>query len=177
MATSHLGDPIMPVVPKIEEFKGVTMHAAQYDGGAKFKNKKVVVVGSGNTSHDICQDLVHQGVASVTMVQRSSTLVISHELMMQRINMAHPDNVPVEISDFKFAGMPLGLAKEFSKNMQPMTEEHDKEMLDGLRKVGFNLSSGDNGGGIITLLYRRGGGKSHLILVIKSSLSSFARLL
>jgi len=160
VATGYIGDPIIPTIPRQPEFRGEVMHAEYYAGGAKFKNRKVIVVGAGNTSHDICQDLVHQGAASVTMIQRSSTLVISHDTLINQIARTHPDDVPAEINDFKFAAMPIGLTLELSKQAQQAIEENDKEMLDGLRKAGFQLNTGIDGYGVLSLVYATLGGMS-----------------
>lgn len=70
----------MPTIPGIETFQGDRIcHSSQFSG-AKIPStgKKVVIVGCCNSAHDIAQDFYEQG-AEVTMVQRSSTLVISSE--------------------------------------------------------------------------------------------------
>jgi len=66
------------------------MHSSSFKGGsADYKDKKVIVVGSGNSAHDISQACCKAG-ASVTMIQRSPTLVVSlarvHKLLSLNYN-------------------------------------------------------------------------------------------
>ena len=52
-------------------FKGEQHHSSQHPGPDGYKGKKVVVIGSNNSAHDICAALYEAGV-DVTMVQRST---------------------------------------------------------------------------------------------------------
>lgn len=161
MASGFVGEPRIPTIQDRDSFKGISLHASEYQGGAQFKNMNVIVVGACNTSHDVCQDLVYQGAASVTMVQRSSTCVISNKALAGRMARAFPDNVPVEVNDFKSASVPFGMVREILQQLQLAVEEEDKELLDGLRKAGFMLNSGANGDGIAPLIFGRAGGSSN----------------
>ena len=69
----------------INDFKGdVLCHSSEFTG-AKPNNqgKKAIVVGSCNSGHDIAQEYVESGGYDVTLVQRSSTYVISSESVLQ----------------------------------------------------------------------------------------------
>ena len=159
IATGFLGEPNIPSIPGSDNFAGDILHSNQYGGGVAFKGKRVVVVGAGNSSADICQDLVFRGAASVTMVQRSSTCVVSQKTVNQRLAISFPENLPVEVSDFKFAAMPFLLRRAFLKESQKRVEEEDKEMLEGLRNAGFRLNHGGmDDSGTLLLFYERGGG-------------------
>ena len=58
------------------------MHSSGFDGPKpKGKGKKAVVVGSCNSGHDIARDYYEHGY-DVTMVQRSSTLVVNCETVI-----------------------------------------------------------------------------------------------
>src|SRR5207253_2399032 len=54
-ANGIVGEPKMPTVPGLEEFKGEVMHASAFDSGAAWRGKNVLVLGVGNTAHDIAQ--------------------------------------------------------------------------------------------------------------------------
>ena len=162
MAINFLGNPIVPTIPGLDSFAGEWSHANDFTGATRYKGKRVVVVGAGNTSADICQDLVFRGASSVTMVQRSSTCVVSDKIAVSRMNIAFPDKVPSEISDFKNAGQPFGLLREMMRASQPLADKVDKEMHDGLRKVGFHLNNGPDGSGQLVMFFTKGGGE-HLI--------------
>lgn len=158
LATSTMGDPIIPIYPGTEKFKGTLEHAITFPGGAPFEGKKVLVVGAGNTSVDVCQDLVHKGAQSVTLLQRSETVAISLAWLAATFGGAFPPGVPTYYCDLAFCGMPVGAFKEMGKMAQPFAEGFDKEMHDGLRKAGLKLSAGPDGSGQFSTVVDRFGG-------------------
>src|SRR5262249_7551192 len=78
MATGASGIPNVPAIPGLRDFAGTVLHASQYDDGAMWNGKSALVIGSGNSGHDIAQDLYSAG-AKVTLVQRSSTMIVNVE--------------------------------------------------------------------------------------------------
>ena len=88
IATGLNGTAYKPKLQNQETFAGVTMHSSQYVSGASHEGKKVVVVGSGTSAHDICQDLWEHG-ADVTMIQRSPTPITKvsthQQICLQRL--------------------------------------------------------------------------------------------
>ncbi|HBK05872.1 MAG TPA: monooxygenase, partial [Acetobacteraceae bacterium] len=54
------------------------LHSSQYTDGEEWNGKKAIVIGTGNSGHDIAQDLYSSG-AKVTLVQRSPTLITNIE--------------------------------------------------------------------------------------------------
>ena len=78
MATGVSGIPNLPVIPTLKNFKGTVLHSSQYTDGEEWKGKTALVIGTGNSGHDIAQDL-HSSGAKVTLVQRSPTLVTNIE--------------------------------------------------------------------------------------------------
>ena len=73
MATGVSGIPSLPDIPTLRNFGGTILHSSQYDDGENWKGKRALVIGTGNSGHDIAQDLYSSG-ANVTLVQRSPTL-------------------------------------------------------------------------------------------------------
>ncbi|KAJ7616637.1 FAD/NAD-P-binding domain-containing protein [Roridomyces roridus] len=110
--------------------------------GAAFSGHRVIVVGAGSSSADICQDLVVQGAASVTMVQRSSTCV----------------GMAIEVSDFKAEVTPYLLAKRVMSMHEEEAWEAEKETHRGLREAGMKLNMGPDGAGTLGLARERFGG-------------------
>src|SRR5262249_61318137 len=78
MATGVSGIPSLPHIPSLRNFGGKVLHSSQYDDGDVWKGKNVFVIGSGNSGHDIAQDL-HSAGAKGTPVPRSSTMVVKVE--------------------------------------------------------------------------------------------------
>lgn len=111
-AVSSIGDPHIPILPGQEDSRGTIQHSSTFTGGEPFEGRKVLVVGAGNSSADICQDLVFRGASSVTLLQRSSTAVISAKSKEKSICAVFAPGVPSFYSDLKLAGMPLGALRE-----------------------------------------------------------------
>ncbi|KAL0948592.1 hypothetical protein HGRIS_011150 [Hohenbuehelia grisea] len=158
VACGTLGSPQVPRIPNSNEFAGSIIHTGSFNGAAPFTGKRVIVVGAGNTSADVCQDLVTHNAAEVTVVQRSSSCVISVNTVKDRLLAMWPEGVPTEISDFKSASMPFGLLKKIFIDGADDAWALEKEMHDGLRKAGLQLNMGPSGAGQLTLVYERLGG-------------------
>ena len=62
----------------LDDFAGTVMHSGQYTIGHAWKGRKVLVMGTGNSGHDVAQDLQASG-ADVTMIQRGTTIIVSLE--------------------------------------------------------------------------------------------------
>ena len=158
MAIGILGDPKLPPLPGSTAFSGTILHTSAFQGGKPFAGQRVIVVGAGNSSVDICQDLVVRGAKSVTMVQRSATAVVSDKFYFPFLGRIYSDERPTDYSDLVFHGMPLGAVREVGKKLQIVAEGFDKEMHEGLRQAGFKLTSGPYETGIFSMFYDRGGG-------------------
>jgi cation diffusion facilitator CzcD-associated flavoprotein CzcO len=78
LATGASGIPSLPDIPSLRNFRGKVLHSGRYGDGEAWRGKNVLVVGSGNSGHDIAQDL-HSDGAKVTLVQRSSTMIVNVE--------------------------------------------------------------------------------------------------
>ena len=84
-ATGASGEPAFSLEIKgINDFKGDRLvHSSQFIGAKpNGRGKKVVIVGCCNSGHDIAQDVYENGY-DVTMVQCSSTLVITSETLIE----------------------------------------------------------------------------------------------
>lgn len=78
MATGVSGIANMPDIPTLANFGGTLMHSSRYEDGESWTGKRAIVIGTGNSGHDIAQDLYSSG-AEVTLVQRAATLVTNIE--------------------------------------------------------------------------------------------------
>lgn len=76
--TGHSGEARVPSFPGQDSFQGTVYHGSQHRDASDsdVRNKKVVVVGTGNSGHDIAQNFYENG-ADVTMLQRSGTYIIT----------------------------------------------------------------------------------------------------
>ncbi|KAI0327780.1 FAD/NAD-P-binding domain-containing protein [Cubamyces sp. BRFM 1775] len=158
VATGTLGKPYMPDIEGRDNFQGQILHSDRFGGGAHYVGKDVVVVGAGNSSIDICQDLVFSGAQSVTMIQRSSTCIMSRDFISMVMRSTWGDELPVDVADFKAAAWPFGLQKKLSIATEGAMWEAEKDLHDKLRKGGVQLNMGPEGQGLYLLVLERFGG-------------------
>jgi cation diffusion facilitator CzcD-associated flavoprotein CzcO len=156
MATGVSGIPNLPDIPSLKNFTGTVLHSSQYDDGEAWKGKRAIVIGTGNSGHDIAQDL-HSSGADVTLVQRSSTLITNIEPSAQLAYAAYNEGT-LEDNDLIATSMPLALAKRSHVMITEQSKKLDQELLDGLTRVGFKLDYGDGGTGWQFKYLTRGGG-------------------
>jgi cation diffusion facilitator CzcD-associated flavoprotein CzcO len=156
MATGVSGIPNLPDIPTLKDFAGPVMHSSRYQDGEAWKGKRTIVIGTGNSGHDIAQDL-HSSGAEVTLVQRSSTLITNIEPSAQLAYAAYNEGT-VEDNDLIATSMPLTLAKRSHVMLTEQSKAFDKELLDRLERVGFKLDFGDGGTGWQFKYLTRGGG-------------------
>jgi putative flavoprotein involved in K+ transport len=180
LATGVSGIPSVPDITGLTDFSGKVMHSSQYDDGENWKGKRAIVIGTGNSGHDIAQDL-HSSGAHVTMFQRSSTLVVSIEPSAQLVYAPYNEGT-LEDNDLIATSMPLQLARRSHRLTGEKSKTLDKELLDGLTRAGFKLDYGeDNTGWQFKYLTRGGGyyfnvGCSDLIVKGDIALRQFADL-
>ncbi len=157
MATGVSGIPSLPEIPTLRDFGGTILHSSQYDDGEAWKGKKVLVIGSGNSGYDIAQDL-HSSGATVTLVQRSSTLIVNVEPSAQLPYALYAEGPPLEDCDLITVSIPLSLARKNHILLTEQARNLDKDLLDGLKRVGFKLDFGEDGTGWQFKYLTRGGG-------------------
>ncbi|MCV2447198.1 flavin-containing monooxygenase [Paracoccus sp. DMF] len=163
LATGMSGKPNMPKFPGMESFKGTIQHSSQHKGPDEWAGKKVVVIGSNNSAHDICAAL-WEADADVTMVQRSSTHIVRSDSLMEiglgalYSEEAVANGVTTEKADMIFASLPYKIMHEFQIPLYDKMRERDAEFYAGLEKAGFQLDWGDDGSGLFMKYLRRGSG-------------------
>jgi putative flavoprotein involved in K+ transport len=164
LATGMSGFPSIPTIPGIEKFTATAVHSSKFEGGAAWKGKHAVVVGSGTSGHDICQDLHAQGAADVTMVQRAPTIVVRSESLMELAwgplysEQAVARGVSTPIADLTVASVPFKVLPELQRPIYQAIRERDADLYAGLDKAGFQYTFGEDGSGIHALYLRRGAG-------------------
>jgi len=156
LATGVSGIPSVPDIPSLKNFGGTILHSSQYNDGEEWQGKKALVIGTGNSGHDIAQDL-HSSGADVTMVQRSSTLVVSIEPSAQLVYAPYNEGT-LEDNDLIATSMPLALARKSHAMVTERSKRLDQELLDGLARAGFKLDFGDGNTGWQFKYLTRGGG-------------------
>lgn len=159
LATGAAGEPNIPDVPGREAFTGTVHHSSGHSSGGSWAGRKAVVVGACNSGHDIAQDLFESG-ADVTMVQRSSTYIMSQEHGIPAIFGAAftESGPPTEYADLLASATPWPLVLEYAVQGVKDIAAKDAELLASLDAVGFQRNDGPGGTGLMGYALRNGGG-------------------
>jgi Flavin-binding monooxygenase-like len=151
------GAPYKPELPGLGEFKGKTLHSSAFTSGNDYAGQSVIVVGTGNSGHDVAQEAYSNGAKSVTMVQRNPTTVVSLVPGGTLVYAIYTQG-PVEDMDLVSLSTPLPLLIESCQRLTRRTREIDKELLERLAKAGFEVDFGEDETGFYLKHMRRGGG-------------------
>jgi putative flavoprotein involved in K+ transport len=158
MATGVSGVPKRPKVPTLERFSGPVLHTSEFSDGQAWKGRHVLILGTGTSAHDVAQDL-HSHGAHATLIQRSPTLVIQVEPSAQLYDALFLGEGPsLEDRDLILTSIPKAVMLESHRRLTREAEALDATLLDGLRRIGFKLTSGVDGTGWPYLFRTRGGG-------------------
>jgi hypothetical protein len=151
------GDKKIATVPGLADFKGEILHTSDYYSGEKYRGKRALVLGTGTSGHDCAQDLHGHG-ATVKLIQRGSTTIISVEAAATSDAAYLDGDVPMEDVDLLAMAPTYSLAKRGFQENTKRCAELDKKLLDGLTARGFKINFGlHNGGHQMQLRARHGG--------------------
>ncbi|KAF7817218.1 putative indole-3-pyruvate monooxygenase YUCCA4 [Senna tora] len=79
VASGENAEPFFPNIPGINNFHGPIAHTSVYSSGSDYKNKKVLVVGCGNSGMEVSLDLCRHN-AIPHMVVRNTVHVLPREM-------------------------------------------------------------------------------------------------
>jgi cation diffusion facilitator CzcD-associated flavoprotein CzcO len=151
------GIPNIPALPGLDQFGGEVLHSSGFDSGRRFAGRRAIVVGTGNSGHDVAQDLYSNGAAEVTIVQRGPTTVLSLDPSGMLLYTLFSEG-PADDIDFVIAARPLPVLRENYKRATRQMREMDRELLAGLDAAGFHYDFGVDDTGFHMKYLTTGGG-------------------
>jgi thioredoxin reductase len=152
------GVPNIPRLPGIDDFAGDIVHSSSFASGVTYRGRRAIVVGTGTSGHDVAQDLFENGAASVTMIQRGPTCVVSLVPSGTMVYALYSEGPPPDDIDLITAAIPYEVLRDTYQWLTRKTCELDRDLLDGLRRVGFKLDFGYDNTGFHMMYLRHGGG-------------------
>ena len=149
--------PLAPEIPGLDTFTGDVIHSEGFNSGTPYAGKKALIIGTGSSANDIALDMQSFG-CETTIVQRGSTTVVSIE-PSAKLNYALYDEGPsVEDCDLIASSATPPLILEAYKGAVQRMVELDKDMIEGLKGIGFKFDIGEDKTGHQMKYRRRGGG-------------------
>jgi putative flavoprotein involved in K+ transport len=155
-ATGVSSIPVLPHLPGLDDFAGTKVHAGHFAQPEKWKGRKVLVLGTGTSAHDVAQEL-HAVGAHVTMIQRSKTYVVSLK-EAQSVYAIYSEGIPFDDCDLLATSLPYPVLQRSYQLSTAKSREIDKPLLDSLEARGFRLHFGEDDTGFQMMYLRRGGG-------------------
>ncbi|EXJ73513.1 uncharacterized protein A1O5_03274 [Cladophialophora psammophila CBS 110553] len=137
------GHPTAPEIPGKDSFKGETYHS-MYHKAARLTpdlaNKRVAIIGSGTSAHDIAQDFVNSGAKEVSIVQRHGIFSVSAKAIEDAyFSLWRTPGISTEEADVIANSFPTAVARTFNIGQTHMMEQHDKELIEGMERAGMKL--------------------------------------
>jgi putative flavoprotein involved in K+ transport len=163
LATGVSGVPTTPCFAGMDSFRGSQIHSSQFWSGEDWRGRNAVVVGTGNSGHDISADLWEHG-AHVTMIQRSPSLVARSEPLMELAlgplysEAALRNGVTTDMADLILASLPYKLLPALQVPVYQELKERDRTFYERLERAGFMLTFGEDDSGLLLMYLRRGSG-------------------
>ncbi|XP_039120990.1 probable indole-3-pyruvate monooxygenase YUCCA9 [Dioscorea cayenensis subsp. rotundata] len=82
VATGENAEAVLPEIEGMKDFQGLSMHTSLYKSGEMFRDKKVLVIGCGNSGMEVCLDLCNHN-ALPSLVVRDSVHILPREMLGQ----------------------------------------------------------------------------------------------
>ncbi|MFF7058008.1 NAD(P)-binding domain-containing protein [Achromobacter spanius] len=145
-ANGIVGEPKMPDTPGLSDFKGELLHAHGFKSGAAWKGRKAIILGVGNSAHDIAQDLHGHG-ATVKMIQRGSITVLSLKSASINYSVYYNEGLSLDDCDLIVSTNTFPVLLRGYQLVTKRAQEIDAKLHEGLRARGFKLDAGPENGG------------------------------
>ncbi len=149
--------PMIPDLPGLADFKGQVIHSEGFDSGAGWESKHALIMGTGSSANDIALDLHSHGV-NTTLIQRGSTTVVSIDPSARLNEALWDEGGLLEDCDLIASSATPPLIVKGYKAVVKRMVELDKELIDGLKRIGFKHDIGEDESGHQMKYFRRGGG-------------------
>ena len=155
-ATGVSSIPYTPDLPGLDNFAGARVHSGDFKDAAQWKGRKVLVLGTGTSGHDVAQEL-HAHGARVTMIQRSKTHVVSLK-EAQSVYAIYSEGIPFDDCDLLATSFPYPVLRRSYQLSTAKGQKVDRKLIKALEERGFNTWLGEDETGFQMMYLRRGGG-------------------
>lgn len=142
-ATGAFSNPYIPRIDGDNQFKGIILHSSQYKNVEEFRNKRLIVVGAGNSAIQIAYELAM--VASVSLATRNPISFTPQRILGKDIHfwltVTGMDTLPIgKMFSMSASVLDTGIYKEAILNQKP----ERKDMFSHYTDEGIVWSNGTN---------------------------------
>jgi hypothetical protein len=103
--------PKIPTIPNSQAYKGEVLHSVNYTSAAKWKGKRGIVVGGANSAHDVATDMADAGLSSVTVLQRSPTMIFPLATYRAVFDPIYNEKISIDLADKLSLSIPLNITR------------------------------------------------------------------
>jgi putative flavoprotein involved in K+ transport len=111
VATGYNNTPFMPDYPGRAGFAGELVHASRYRNAGPYRDRDVLVVGSGNTGAEIAVDLVEGGARRVRLAVRTPPNIVRRQV----------GGTPNQVVSILLRRLPPRFVDALARNVQRLT--------------------------------------------------------
>ena len=105
IATGQYRKPMLPTWPGADSYSGELVHSSTFTNGARYKDKRVLVVGAGNSGTEIATDLTEHAASFVAISIRSAPPLVPRD----------PFGIPISQTGIMLSMLPRHVADLFAK--------------------------------------------------------------
>lgn len=131
--------PKIPVLADRDLFKGPVQHTAEYQNAKPYQGLEVIVIGAGNSGHDVARDLALSGAKKVTMLQRSPSFLVDFEVVIGLIAARYLAGMPHLAADFLDAAIPIVIARDMMRGFGAQLSQQLAARYDTLESKGYSV--------------------------------------
>ncbi|KAI6115931.1 FAD/NAD(P)-binding domain-containing protein [Pisolithus sp. B1] len=148
----------MPNIPCRDEFKGQVLHSSKYKVATDHLGKKIVVRTISVQTMPITV-LMSRWFREARLTFCPRKMAYHYFWVSQHNEALYSENgPPTDLADRLSLSFPNAIVKLLHQRVTRVVAEADKDILDGLRKVGFKLNMGEDGSGAYQLVLKKPGG-------------------
>lgn len=122
-----------------DEYQGTVLHSVDWKNADAFAGKRGIIIGSANSAFDIAQNMVDGNMSEITMVQRSTTHVISTTVFYPLIDPLYNPHIDVGLSDRLMPTPPYAVGRLVTMAGATALQAQDPHHYDYLREAGFQF--------------------------------------
>jgi putative flavoprotein involved in K+ transport len=141
LATGYNRTPLLPGWPGLDAYQNELIHSAEYRNPAPYKDRSVLVVGSGNSGAEIAVDLVEGGAKEVLVsirtppnIQRREFLGIATQqvgILAEKLPVKLADRISLALQKLAIGDLrPYGLEPPTSGAMSRIYEDAQIPLID-----------------------------------------------